>query len=159
MPFSLAPLRKSAREIGALKSASGLLGWDQETFMPGKGGEARAESQAVLGTVLHEKQISDALWNLLDEASAAKLTPRDAALVRELCRDAELARKIPVDLAEDLARTASLAQQAWAKARAANGGKGAPADFLPWLRKMVGLKRREADCLGYAEVPYDALLD
>jgi carboxypeptidase Taq len=159
MTASLDKLRKSAREMGALRSAAGLLGWDQETVMPPRGGEARAESQAVLGTLLHERQTSEAHWRLLEEASAASLAPREAALVRELRRDAEMARKIPADLAEDLARTASLAQQAWAKARAQNEGKGAPADFLPWLRKMVDLKRREASCLGWVETPYDALLD
>jgi carboxypeptidase Taq len=159
MPFSLDPLRKSARELGALRSASGLLGWDQETFMPPKGGEARAESQAVLGALLHRGLTSDAHWRLVEEASSADLSPREAAMVRELRRDAELARRIPGDLAEDMARTASLAQQAWAKARVANGGKGEPEDFLPWLRKMIGLKRREAECLAIGEVPYDALLD
>jgi len=96
---------------------------------------------------------------LIEQASGLSLQARDQALVRELRRDAENARKIPTNLAEDLARTASLAQQAWAKARAANEGKGAPGDFHPWLRKMVELKRREADCLGYRDTPYDALLD
>src|SRR5690606_6253969 len=144
---------------GALKSAAGLLGWDQETFMPGKGGNARAESQAALGTLLHERMTSDGYWGLIVKASGMPLPPREAALVRELKRDAGNARKIPVDLAEDLARTASLAQREWAKARAANDGKGAPGDFLPWLGKMVELKRREADCLGHGATPYDALLD
>jgi carboxypeptidase Taq len=158
---SLSLLQKAAREIGAVRSASGLLGWDQETVMPDKGGNARAECQAALSTVLHEKQTSDTLWRLLEDASAdaASLSPRENALVRELKRDTENARKIPAELAEDLARTGSLAQQAWAKARGANDGKGAPAEFLPWLKKMIELKRREADCLGYTESPYDALLD
>jgi carboxypeptidase Taq len=161
MAHDLTPLRKSAREIGALRSAAGLLGWDQETVMPDKGGEARAESLAALGAVLHERQVSEAHWALIEAASAAAddLAPRDRSLVRELRRDAEMARKIPADLAEDLARTASLSQQAWAKARAANDGKGSPADFFPWLKRMVDLKRREAECLGYVESPYDALLD
>lgn len=161
MTAVLAALRKTAREIGALRSASGLLGWDQETFMPEKGGAVRAESQAVLGTLVHEKLTADAYWDLLLAASAdtGKGSAREAALVRELKRDAENARKIPSDLAGELARTASLAQQAWARARAANGGAGAPAEYLPWLGKMVALKRREAECLGYAASPYDALLD
>ena len=120
MTLPLSELRKAAREIGALKSASGLLGWDQETFMPEKGGVARAESQAVLGSLLHEKMTSDALWGLIDRASGMSLPPREAALARELRRDAENARKIPAALAEDLARTASLAQQAWAKASSAS---------------------------------------
>src|SRR5690606_21382725 len=129
MTTVIAELRKSAREIGALRSASGLLGWDQETFMPEKGGAVRAESQAVLGTLLHEKLTADGYWAQLQRASELALDARTAALVRELKRDAENARKIPADLAGELARTASLAQQAWARARAAHAGAGAPADF------------------------------
>jgi len=162
MTSPLTDLRKAAREIGALKSASGLLGWDQETYMPEKGGGARAESQGALATLTHEKLTSEKFRGLIEAASGLSLEPRDRALVRELKRDAENARKIPADLAENLARTASLAQQAWAKARAADdgkGGKGAPGEFLPWLRKMVDLKRQEADCLGFRDTPYDALLD
>ena len=155
---SLSPLealRVASRELYALKSAAGLLGWDQETYMPPKGGEARAESQAVLGTLLHQRQTADSLQKLLDVAASQDLSGRDAALLREMRRDAEMARKIPEELATELARATSLSQQAWAKARAQN----APGDFFPWLRKMVDLKRREAACIGYVETPYDALLD
>jgi carboxypeptidase Taq len=154
-PFDLSSLKNASRELYALKSASGLLGWDQETFMPPKGGTARAESQAVLGTLVHQKQTSESLRALIEEAETRGLSGRDAALVREMRRDAEIARKIPEALATELARATSLSQQAWAKARA----EGRPGDFFPWLRKMVELKRREADCLGYVETPYDALLD
>jgi carboxypeptidase Taq len=151
----LASLRAASLELYALKSAAGLLGWDQETFMPPKGGAARAESQAVLGTLLHQKQTSETMRKLLESAEAGPLSARDAALARELRRDHEMARKIPEELATELARATSLSQQAWAKARAQN----APGDFFPWLQKMVELKRREADCLGYVDTPYDALLD
>ena len=151
----LSALRLASRELTALKSAAGLLGWDQETFMPPKGGDARAESQAVLGTLLHQKQTAESLKDLVEAAESRELSSRDAAMVREMRRDAELARKIPEDLATELARTTSLSQQAWAKARAA----GSAEDFFPWLRKMVELKRREAEYLGYVETPYDALLD
>src|SRR5439155_2566923 len=33
------------------------------------------------------------------------------------------------------------------------------AAFRPWLEKVVSLKRQEAAAVGYASVPYDALLD
>jgi carboxypeptidase Taq len=152
---TLEALRAASRELYALKSAAGLLGWDQETYMPPKGGAARAESQAVLGTLLHQRQTSESLYALLESASAQGLTGRDAALVRELRRDADLARRIPEELATELARATSLSQQAWSRARE----KGATEEFLPWLSKMIELKRREADCLGYSETAYDALLD
>ncbi len=149
-------LRRMTRELYALRAAEGLLGWDQETYMPAKGGAARAESQAALSTVSHQRLTSDKLWALIQETGAQPdLSDREKAWVRELRRDAEKARKIPEELATELARTASLSQQAWSKARS----RDAASEFLPWLEKMVGLKRREADCLGYSESPYDALLD
>ena len=156
MSKSIALLRQVSRELQALRAAEGLLGWDQETHMPAKGGGARAESQAALSTVLHQRVTSDDFWALIEKAeSEPGLSDREKALVRELRRDAEKARKIPEALASDLARTGSLAQQAWSKARERN----APSEFLPWLGKMIGLKRREAEYLGYPEKPYDALLD
>src|SRR5690606_25022960 len=99
MTTVLADIRKAAREIGALRSSSGLLGRAQETFMPTKGGAVRAESQAVLSTLVHAKLTSEEYWGLLTRASGLSLNPREAAEVRELKRDAENARKIPADLA------------------------------------------------------------
>src|SRR5262249_19551827 len=52
-------------------------------------------------------------------------------------------------------RLAILAQQAWVDAR-----KNADyAAFAPWLTKTLDLKKQEAECLGYDEHPYDALLE
>ncbi len=156
MTASLEALRGLSRELYALRAVGALLGWDQETHMPAKGGAARAESQAALSTALHQRLTAPALWDLLAQAAAdADLPPREKAWVRELRRDADKARKIPEALAAELARTASLSQQAWVQARARNAAD----EFLPWLEKLVALKRREAECLGYAEHPYDALLD
>jgi carboxypeptidase Taq len=58
-------------------------------------------------------------------------------------------------LAADLAQTGSLAQQAWAECRAKENAAG----FLPWLEKLVALKRQEIHCMGPVAHPYDALLD
>ena len=46
-------------------------------------------------------------------------------------------------------------EEAWQEARQANDF---PA-FLPWLEKVVKLKREEAQAVGFKEHPYDALLD
>src|SRR5206468_9882829 len=63
----------------------------------------------------------------------------------------------PPALVEELSRTEVLAQQAWAEARRKSDF---PA-FEPWLAKTLDLKRRQADCIGFAATgdPYDALLD
>ncbi|NIR24985.1 MAG: carboxypeptidase M32, partial [Gammaproteobacteria bacterium] len=41
-------LRRHLRELAALNSALGLLGWDQETMMPPRAAAARADELALL---------------------------------------------------------------------------------------------------------------
>jgi len=75
--------------------------------------------------------------------------------VRELRREYDRFLRIPRQLVQDVARTTALAQTAWARARA----ESQFGVFRPWLEKIVELKRAEADCVGYAREPYDALIE
>ncbi len=43
------------REIYSLRSAQALLGWDQETMMPVRGGQGRADSLTTLSKIIQEK--------------------------------------------------------------------------------------------------------
>ncbi len=83
-------------------------------------------------------------------------TDSDAAVVvRQLRRQRNKKVKLPQTLVEELARTAILGQQAWQEAREKDDF---PA-FRPLLERMIDLKRQQAECLGYPQCPYDALLD
>ena len=62
---------------------------------------------------------------------------------------------MPRSLVEELTRVSSFAQKEWAAARQ----DADFARFQPWLEKLLALKRSEADCLGYQDHPYDALLE
>lgn len=152
-------LLEYSRDLYALRSAVGLLAWDQETMMPHAGGEGRARSMAALSRIAHQKFSDPRLRDLLDACDDAKsgagLSAQDLVIVRELRRDRDKAIKIPESLAAEIAETASLSQRVWAEARPKNDTKA----FNPWLEKIVKLRRQEAECLGYAETPYDALLD
>jgi carboxypeptidase Taq len=77
------------------------------------------------------------------------------ANVREIRRLHDRAVKLPKSLVEEIARVTSQAEQVWQEARK----ESAFGRFEPWLTKIAGLKRQQADALGYAETPYDALLD
>jgi carboxypeptidase Taq len=82
----------------------------------------------------------------------------DAAVnARETRRSYDRARKLPPSLVEELAKTAVLGQHAWAEARA----KSQFNIFEPYLAKTLDLKRKEAECVGYAKTgnPYDALVE
>src|SRR5262249_39736082 len=77
-----------------------------------------------------------------------------AVNVREIRRSYDRAVKIPKELVEELARVTTRAQQVWQEARQASDFNA----FVPWLDKIVKLKRQEAAAIGYQGHPYNDLL-
>jgi len=153
-------LRGQLRETATLGSVSALLGWDQETYMPDAGADARARQSSLVAGLIHERASSEHLGALIAACEGdSELTgdPEIAAELREVRRDYDLATKLPGDLVRELAETGSKAQHAWKKARAANDF----GQFEPWLTKMVALAQRKAQCYGTPEggEAYDALLN
>jgi carboxypeptidase Taq len=158
----LEDLRARLAVISDLGRARALLEWDQRTQMPPAGAETRAEQLATLARIRHERLASDELGAALD-AAAAEVGGRpyesvEASLVRVARREWEKARRVPAGLRAEIARAASLAEQAWAGFRERADFDG----FLPYLERNVELRRRYADCFdgfpGFAH-PYDPLLD
>lgn len=43
-------------EIGQLESVEAILDWDQETYMPPKGVNARAEQLSLLARLIHDRR-------------------------------------------------------------------------------------------------------
>ena len=114
---------------------------------------------ALLARLGHEQLTAPALGELLGDVEGSALVAEaesaEAVNVREIRRVYDRAVKVPAALVEELARTVTRAQQVWQEARKHNDF---PA-FAPWLDKIVRLKREEAQAVGYADSPYDALLD
>lgn len=148
---------RQMREIAALAQTAGLLSWDQEAMMPERAIEARAKQSEAISAAIHEKltdrELGDSLLSLASDP--AGLAEDERVCVREWLRDHEKSAKLPEALVRELASTASLSQEAWARARTRRDFS----IFSPWLEKTVDLKRRQAECMGYALSPYDALLD
>jgi carboxypeptidase Taq len=157
MSDALTELRERLAEIADLNAAGGLLGWDQQTMMPERAAPQRAEQLGTLGKILHERFTDDAIGRLLDDASAGGIESgsTDEALVRVTRRDWEKARRVPSELAAELARAGALGHQAWVEARERSDF----AAFLPFLRKNVELKLRYVECFDGYDDPYDVLLD
>ena len=155
----LLELQRRLTEVAHLSFIDGIVGWDQEVNMPEKGADVRAQASAELSSIIHNKFIAidhDGLLSRLHTAVLAKkLKGKDAVVVEETWRSYERERKLPEALVRELAEVTSRAQIAWAQARAQNDFKR----FLPYLQKIVLLKRKEAQCVGFKDSPYDALLD
>jgi carboxypeptidase Taq len=131
-------------------------------MMPPRGAHTRAEALATLHRVSHEKFVAAETGSLIDAAQAALdgagvggPDSNEARLVSVTRRRWEKARRVPSDLAADLARAGSLGQEAWVKARANSDF----AAFAPFLERNLKLARRYVDCFDSFDCPYDALLD
>lgn len=164
MTRQLDALRERLGQLSDLEGAADLASWDQQTKMPPLGGDARA---SVLGTLagLHHEMFIDARTGRLLDGAAAELDEAgadpdsdDARLVTLTRRQWEKARRVPTELATDLARASSAGQEAWVSARAASDFAG----FVPHLEHNVELARRYVDChIGQPDFhcAYDVLLD
>lgn len=152
-------LLERIRGISTLNSVIAVLGWDQELHMPPRGGDSRASQLALLSSFVHERSTDAALGELLSRLAAevglGEQPPEVVVNIRETRRAYERKRKLPLELAEDIARTRSQAMQAWRVARQ----KSDFTIFQPWMEKHLDLQKRAADLFGYQHEPYDALLD
>ena len=144
-----------SRQLADLRSTLSLLIWDQETQMPRQGVDDRAGQVATLAGLYHERLVSDRYGEVIDQVESLSDDAWTQADVREARRLHSKATRLPPALVRELARTTSLAYHAWVAARQASDF----AAFAPWLTRIVGLKRQEAECLKIGETRYDALLD
>jgi carboxypeptidase Taq len=159
MAQHITQLRERLAELEDLRNASGLLGWDQQTMMPRRGAESRAESLATVERISHETFVSAETGRQLEAARAelngASPDSDDACLIRVVTRRWEKARRVPTDLAADLARAGSQGQEAWVAAREAKDF----AAFAPYLKRNLELARAYVDCFDSYDCAYDVLLD
>lgn len=151
--------KRELEEMTHLGAAIAILHWDQEVFMPQKGANARAKTIAYLAGVLHEKFVSknfeDLILKIKRLDDGKKLNAEENCIFREVWREFQRGKKLPANFVRELVETCSKAQQAWVEARKKSNFKM----FLPYLKKIVELKRKEASLVGFKKNPYDALLD
>jgi len=134
-----------------------LLGWDQETYIPERGVEERAEQLALIEGIAHERAVRPEIGDLLAALEADKdLEEVEKAYLRVARREFDREVKLPFDLVTEMARQTSLSQASWVQARKANDF----ASFAPYLQKMIDLNIEMAQALEPStEQPYDVLLD
>ena len=152
-------LRERMAELTDLRHASGLLEWDQQTMMPPGGASSRAESLATLEKISHDLFISPHVGDLIEQASAEldgiAGDSDTASLVRVSRRRWEKARRVPTELAAEMARASSVGHEAWVAARGASDF----AAFAPYLQHNLELARAYVDCFDGFDSAYDVLLD
>ncbi len=152
-------LEKRFRRLSVLGETVGWLDWDQHTFMPRGGAEARADQIAELELIRHELLTDPWLADRLDaaEAEIAALSDWQRRNLADMRRRWIHASAVPSDLHEAATRAGIVCETAWREARPANDF----AAVAPPLANLVRLKREAAEARGAALgcAPYDALLD
>lgn len=155
----LEELKARLRVVGDLESAAAVLRWDQTTYMPAGGAEARGRQTAMLSRLAHEHHTDVVTGRALEaaerETASLPHDHDDAALVRVARRNYDQSVRLPAALVEEMNAHSARCYQAWTEARPAN-------DFervRPLLERTLELSRRMADCFPGHAHPADPLID
>lgn len=148
--------KESLTKIADVQFASAVMGWDQETYMPPKGAEFRAQQLSTIAGIYHELATSNELGDLLNKLNAdASLNEKEKRNIKQSLKNYNDNKKYTTAFVQELSKTISETFQSWQKAKEKNDF----ALYAPHLEKLVKLKREECKLLGYKAHPYDALLD
>ena len=137
----LIELKARLREISDFGAAGAVLSWDQATYMPEGGAQARGRQLAGLSRYAHELSVAPELGRLIDGlTSYGESLPPDgdeACLIRVARRDFTKASKVPPDYTARASAHGAASYQAWTRARPANDF----AAMVPFLEKTLALSR------------------
>jgi len=151
----LQKLRERMAELADLGAVQMLAGWDQLVMMPADGAQARASQLGALARLAHERSTAEEIGQWLARLEGVELDDLDRDVVRLARRDFERARRVPDELAAELARASADGQEVWQRARAEDDF----AAFAPALERNVQLAQRYARCVAEdGQSPYEALL-
>ncbi len=143
------------RQITYVGDAGSVLNWDQEVMMPEGGTPARSKQRSALSRLKHELLTDDDVADWLDDLDDADLAGDEAAVVREIRREHERARRVPDDLVAELSEATANALPVWEEARAA----GDFAEFEDTLANLVDLRREYAAAIDPDRDPYAVLFE
>ncbi len=158
MPTAYEKFSAHIAQVNDLLNTLNILKWDARTQMPHGGSETRGHQLATVSLVAQEMFSSEKTARLIDAAEAEVAhEPDDSYRVRAVRQTRhyyELTRRIPLDIISEKAALSPTSENVWADAKKNNDF----ASFAPYLEKMLDLVRRQADAIGYAEHPFDALV-
>ncbi|MFM8216579.1 MAG: carboxypeptidase M32, partial [Pirellula sp.] len=148
------------RQTAILQSTMSMLEWDQNTGLPPSAAEYRAEQLTLLAGMVHQRRVDERLGQWLielgDQVAGQDPYSPENVIVRCMKREFDRCSKLPQTLVEETSHATSIGQQLWVEAKLADDFDR----FLPQLKKIIDLKRQEADCLALpGQSRYDVMLD
>jgi len=143
------------QEIARFYQIAGVLHWDQETYLPEKGHNERAEQLSLISKYAHSANTDKEYIKAIKDLAQSNLEGQEARFIYLLNKEIIKKEKLPSELIERKTRASSLAHQRWIDAK----NNSDFSTFLPSLREIIDLQRQKIDILGYEDDPYDVLLD
>ena len=149
-----------SKETALYGSMKRLLGWDQRTCLPKGGHSFRAQQIATITALIYRRETDPVFGEMLAKVETSGIPggplSDEAVNLREWRRNYDRTNKIPEALAVELAKAASEGELAWQSMRRENDWNG----FLPYLKRIISLKRQEAAALSTeGEEIYNALIE
>ncbi len=159
MSQKLEELKSRLAEVADLAAAAALLEWDQQTYMPPGGAEARGNQLATLNRLAHQKFTSDEVGALIEdlkhEFASADPDSDEARLLRVVARDYEKATRVPSEFVSEFSQVTSRAHESWVRAKQESDFS----IFRPDLERVVEMRRQYVTFFPPSDHPYDVLLD
>ncbi len=150
-------LRALQEKMYAYNYANSCIYVDSVTVAPKNSNEGRSKALGVLAEAGYNVFICSGTGELLDFLSGHtdELTEQERKEVKELRRDYDREKKVPVDEYVAYKVLINDAQNVWHRAKAENDFNM----FAPYLEKIVAFNRRLAGLYDDKKKPYDVLLD
>ncbi|MFP4529548.1 MAG: carboxypeptidase M32, partial [Candidatus Kapaibacterium sp.] len=144
-------------QIRDLESVSAVLGWDLETHMPDGAHEHRGDMISAIDTFAHRILTSAKTRDLADKVrtNCSQCCRVEEKMYDLFLEEFDRAAKIPDRLVMEVSRVRTTAQNSWKSALKKSNFKIFESD----LEKLLDLKIEVAECLGYDNDRYDAMLN
>ncbi len=148
--------RFKMQKAADVRSASAVLQWDQETYMPAKGAAKRGQQIATLSALAHDLFAEDELGDILNELNVRNELPENEKRNVELTlEDYTKNKKYSSAFVHRLSEQINKSFHAWIEARK----QSSFSLFEKELDLLIQLKKEEAEILGYQHHPYNALVN
>ena len=154
---TLREFKEYLERIYHFERVNSLLFWDSIQRVPPKGAKGRAATKGAMAAETMRLQTSPEMKAFLDalQPHTAEMGDLDKALVRVASRAYKFYCNVPADLYAEHEAAKGEAIAIWETARP-NNDWGA---LVPHIDTLIAQNKRLAECFGYENTPYDALLD
>lgn len=145
------------RELNALEGVSGLLGWDEMTFMPAGAAASRGLQKSALAGIIYDKSTDKDLGDMLvtlENAPDGQLDEVQKAVVRDERKNFIKNTALPKELVQRISQLQTDAYGAWVEARQTSNFS----TFEPFLQQWIDVNIEKAKYIDPESTPYDVML-